>query len=183
MAQLSPVGSRTATPVLTSSGFLPPPAPSSDIARSPDTQAQTQASTQAQAHLPAPQSFDILPPLHALLARLEPGLENYTASPSAPLVTGVDPGHSNLPGSGTDGTGQPPLAYKDAPVAAGFLKARIRKTLAELKGLGDMDRSVDEQEIEIKALERRIALQRQVLVGLGREATDLIEQTTDKVAG
>ena len=156
--------SQTATPIASATAAATPQA-ASDMAQSP--------AAQSQPPLPAPQAFDILPPLHALLARLEPGLESYTASRSAPLVTGVD--SEPL----IDGTEPPPLPYKDAPVAASFVKARIRKTLAELKGLGDMHRTVEEQEAEIKELEAKIAAQRDMLMKMGREA----EGMTARVKG
>lgn len=160
--------------MLTSSAFAPPP-PQSDGDQPSDAPSQQQ---QQPPPLPQPQSFDILPPLHALLSRLEPGLEAYTTSPSAPLVTGHNDDVDR--GGGLDHHGDV-LQYKDAAVAAGFLKTRIRKTLAELKGLGDMDRTVEEQEREIGELERRIELQRKTLAKLGEEARGLLEVANEKM--
>lgn len=58
------------------------------------------------------------------------------------------------------------LDYKDAAVAAQFLKSRIRKAVADLAGLADMHRGVEEQEEEIKGLEDKIKRQREVLARL-----------------
>lgn len=46
----------------------------------------------------------------------------------------------------------------------------MRKALAALGNLGDMDRSIEEQEDEIEALLKKIAGQREVLRVLGETA-------------
>lgn len=55
-------------------------------------------------------------------------------------------------------------------MAAQFLKSRIRKALAELGGLADMQRGVEEQEEEIKGLEGKIERQKEVLEKLAKLA-------------
>ena len=68
-----------------------------------------------------------------------------------------------------------PLTYKEVGTAAQFLKARIRKAMTELGKLDDMDRTVEEQEEEIEALQRKIEKQRDVLSRLGGMAGGMIE--------
>ncbi|GAB7353885.1 hypothetical protein MBLNU459_g4240t1 [Dothideomycetes sp. NU459] len=177
------------------------------------------AAPPVQPPLPPAHLFDILPPLHALLARLEPSLNTYTApssntlepsftstSTAASAGAGADPGsnsnnggnnssnnknnnNNNTNSTSATSDGNPPttttttaggggtashpsqeLAYKDVVTASQFLKARMRKALAELARLGDMDRTVEEQEREIAALERRIEGQRAVLGRLAESA-------------
>ncbi|KAF2219961.1 hypothetical protein BDZ85DRAFT_321925 [Elsinoe ampelina] len=167
--------------------------------------------------LPSPSHFDILPPLHALLSRLDPTLNTYTPDPTAIATTPAlaqsastsptqPPGGSSLPGSGLpDGNnagslgvgaegisqgqgsqgagGQAGLSYKDAALAAGFLKSRIRKLMQELAGLEDMDRTVEEQEREIAELEERVRGQREVLAALGDEAGRVLGEVERARAG
>ncbi|KAI5248788.1 hypothetical protein E4T42_05572 [Aureobasidium subglaciale] len=122
--------------------------------------------TNPQPPLPPPQTFDILPPLHALLSRLEPSLNVYTPDTSAALPPG-NAAHTPVTSASALPTSAPQqLEYKDAAVAAQFLKSRIRKALAELGGLADMERGVEEQEEEIRGLEEKIQRQRDVLARL-----------------
>lgn len=107
----------------------------------------------SQPPLPPAHTFEILPPLHALLSRLEPATNTYTATASSASANGSE---SNAP-----------LNYKDVSTTAQFLKTRIRKAVAACEGLEDMERSTAEQEKEIEALERRIRGQRKVLARLG----------------
>ncbi|KAH0559086.1 hypothetical protein GP486_004337 [Trichoglossum hirsutum] len=88
--------------------------------------------------LPPPQTFDTIAPLYTLLSRLLP------ASPDAP--PSLDPQH---------------LATE-----AGAIKLRLQKARAAVEGLGDMDRTIEEQEEEIRALEEKCEKQRGVLRGL-----------------
>lgn len=130
------------------------------------TPAPTTAESMVSAQPPLPQAgtFDILPPLHALLSQLEPSLNTYTPDPEQASTTAT--------ADGSSGQSQQ-LSYKDAAVAAGFLKSRIRKILAELGGLEDMDRTVEQQEAEVRELEGRIERQREVLVRLGTLAGEM----------
>ncbi|KAH0283771.1 hypothetical protein KCU62_g8754, partial [Aureobasidium sp. EXF-3399] len=122
--------------------------------------------TTTQPPLPPPQTFDILPPLHALLSRLEPSLNVYTPDTSAALPPNNAP-HTPVTSASALPTSAPQqLDYKDAAVAAQFLKSRIRKALADLGGLADMHRGVEEQEEEIKSLEDKIQRQKDVLARL-----------------
>jgi len=109
--------------------------------------------TPTQVPLPAANTFDILPALHALLSRLEPATNTYTATASSASANGSESNAS--------------LNYKDVSTTAQFLKTRIRKAVAACEGLDDMDRTTGEQEEEIEALEKRIRAQREVLGRLG----------------
>jgi DNA-binding transcriptional regulator GbsR (MarR family) len=60
-----------------------------------------------------------------------------------------------------------PLEPKDLPNEVIAIKSKIRKALRELEKLPDMDRDVEEQEAEIKKLERKAAKQKEVLQKLG----------------
>jgi hypothetical protein len=128
--------------------------------------------TTAQPPLPPPQTFDILPPLHALLSRLEPSLNVYTPDTSAALPPNNAAHTPVTSASALPSSAPQQLDYKDAAVAAQFLKSRIRKALADLAGLADMHRGVDEQEEEIKGLEDKIQRQKEVLARLAVLADD-----------
>ncbi|KAF4556242.1 Hypothetical protein D9617_1g081180 [Elsinoe fawcettii] len=135
--------------------------------------------------LPPPSHFDILPPLHALLSRLEPSLNTYTPDPTLASSTPAlgqsvstspqQPNGSSMPSQDATGAQGQALRYKDAAVAAGFLKSRIRKLLVDLAALEDMERTVDEQETEIGELEERVRGQREMLARLGEEAGKVLE--------
>jgi hypothetical protein len=61
----------------------------------------------------------------------------------------------------------PPLEPKDLPNEVIAIKSRIRRALRELEKLPDMDRSVEDQEAEIKKLEQKAGKQKEVLQKLG----------------
>lgn len=130
--------------------------------------------TAAALQLPPPQTFDILPPLYELLARVD----KHQSS-------------SNLPGEPTEGyhflegasgdigaaysksgalEHQQPLNPKDLPTAALEIKGLIRNALREVEKLPDVERGVEEQEEEIAELEERVKRQREMLRGLAEVA-------------
>ncbi|KAK4988646.1 hypothetical protein LTR50_003829 [Elasticomyces elasticus] len=123
------------------------PSFSLNTARPSQTTATSNASTTAL----QPQVFDILPPLHALLSRLEPSLSTYPQDPTQPTQS---------------------LAYKDIPTEVQTIKIKVRRALAALKALPDMERSLHEQDEEIAQLEEKITGQREVLARVGRRAED-----------
>lgn len=84
---------------------------------------------------PPPQTFDILPEINALISRLH--------------VPGSSSSNSTDP-STTDS-----LAPKDLHAAAVPIKLKIQKAHAAVQALPDVGRTVEEQEREIRALERR----------------------------
>ncbi|KAF2758136.1 hypothetical protein EJ05DRAFT_378671 [Pseudovirgaria hyperparasitica] len=98
--------------------------------------------------LPQPGTFDILPELHALLARLL--LPHSAAAPGT------------LDGDTTNDESQP-LEIQDLSATATALKVSIQKARHSVKGLPDMERSIEEQEEEIQELEAEVERLRGVL--------------------
>jgi hypothetical protein len=83
----------------------------------------------------SPQTFDILPEIYTLISRLQLP-SNNTTDPS---------------------TAQPNdlLTPKDLAAAAVPIKLKIQKARATVQNLPDVERTVEEQEREIRALEKR----------------------------
>ncbi|KAF2169771.1 hypothetical protein M409DRAFT_20185 [Zasmidium cellare ATCC 36951] len=129
--------------------------------------------TAAALHLPPPQTFDILPALYELLARVDKH-QNQTSLPGEPE------GYHTLEGAPGDigatysksnpSEHQQPLNPKDLPTAALEIKGLIRNALREVEKLPDVDRDVEEQEEEIGELEERVRRQREMLRGLAEVA-------------
>lgn len=113
--------------------------------------------------LPPPQSFDILPALHELLARID-----HTSSDASAITDQVE--ESGSAGIGALYTDLAPLEPKDLPVEVLQIKSKIRNALKELQKLPDMDRSIEEQQLEIEELEDRIARQKAMIRKLGEVA-------------
>lgn len=88
------------------------------------------------ASLPPPQTFDIIPPLSRLLSRL--------------LTNPLDP---NV---------QPSLSPKDLATEVATIKLKIQKARTAVEGLPDIDRTIEEQEAEIRELKGRIRLLRSI---------------------
>ena len=88
--------------------------------------------------LPPPQTFDIIPPLHALLSRLL-------------AVTTENSTNTTL------------LSAKDLASEASAIKIKIQKARAAVEALPDADRTIQEQEQEIRGLEERIDGLKEVL--------------------
>ncbi len=121
--------------------------------------AMSTTTSQSKPTLPPPQTFDILPTLHELLARID----------HAPNLTSLD---LSPPDSGSTDLGSlyadlPPLEPKELPIEVLQIKAKIRRALKELEKLPDMERSVEEQEEEIRELEERGRRQMEVERRLG----------------
>jgi len=104
--------------------------------------------------LPPPQTFDILPPLHEILARIDhaPTDPMQATAADADFVSYAD---------------LQPLEPRDLPHEVLPIKTKIRKAVRELEKLPDMDRDVEQQEAEIKMLEEKAVKQREVLQRLG----------------
>jgi hypothetical protein len=102
--------------------------------------------------------IDTLPVLYALLSRLQPPASSGTAG-SPPAAT-----PSNHTPSTLDPTA--PLRIKDIPIATDGIKHKLQKARKEVKGFPDVERTIAEQEEEIKELEEKIREQRAVLKGL-----------------
>lgn len=178
MASRSPTA---ATPLHKSSAA--PESPAKDATLSPET-----------VLFPPPQTFDIIPPLHGILLRL---LSQKEASNEAGAAPGATAGASGTPadaqthgqqasssiqGSGNSNAAQsqapgevpivdpnanPPLDIKDLPSATSSVKIRIQKARGVVEGLPDVQRSVEEQQIEIDQLEDRVARLRSVIADFG----------------
>lgn len=116
---------------------------------------------------PPSETFDILPQIYDLITRL----------PSAslpPPTTATDTTTNNLSStifatapqwSTTD-----PLDPKDLLQAAIPIKLKIQRARAVVSALPDVERTIEEQEVEVAELEGRIAKLRGVVAELGRRA-------------
>jgi RNA polymerase II transcription mediator complex subunit 9 len=106
---------------------------------------------------PPPQTFDILPLIHDLLTRLsQPSISTAAITAN----TTVTP-HTSV---------SSPLEPKDLPQAAVPIKLKIQRAKAAVSALPDVERTVEEQQEEIRELEGRIRNLRGVLGELGRRA-------------
>ena len=131
----------------------------------PQSQPQPPSS---QLQLPSPQTFDILPALHELLARIDHG----SIAPTTDPVTGI-PDQMQFDAEGDLGalyTELQPLEPKDLPTEVLQIKAKIRRAVKELEKLPDMERTVEEQNEEIEELEERIRRQKEMIRRLGELA-------------
>ena len=102
---------------------------------------------------PSPQTFDILPEIYAVVSRLH-----------LPTSTTTDP----TPSQPIDS-----LSPKDLPAAIVPIKLKIQKARAAVQALPDVGRTVEEQQREIRALEKRNESLRkrvQELAGLAGQA-------------
>ena len=111
------------------------------------------SSAQQSAPFPSPQTFDILPEIYSLLTRLVANNEN-----------GGDP---------------QAIEPKDLPQEIIPIKQKIAKAKAAVAALPDMNRTIAQQEVEIKALERKIAMYKKRIAGLGRRATEPVSEAKD----
>jgi len=92
---------------------------------------------------PSPSTYDILPQVHALVSRLLP----------------ADPTHNPNP-----------IGPKDLVAEASSIKIRIQKARATTEALPDIDRTIEEQGVEIKEIEEQISKLKSVIGELGRRA-------------
>ncbi|KAJ5493027.1 hypothetical protein N7539_001773 [Penicillium diatomitis] len=148
---------------------------------------------------PAPQTFEIVPPLHGILLRLltpqnpqsgssgvhedHAGLSGPSGdsqSQTHPTAPNISNGHSTDPSaahlipdlSAQGSNGPPALNVKDLPTATSSVKVRIQKARAVVEALPDVDRSVEEQQAEITELEDRIARLHAVISDFGNRARE-----------
>jgi hypothetical protein len=125
--------------------------------------------------LPSPHIFDIVPPLHALLSRLlvpsphggaaASGTQTATASQTSPSNNNNAMGSS----SGYDLAmthSNEYLEVQHLDAATDAIRIRIQKARAAVKALPDIDRTVEEQDEEIKELQTRVKRMREMLVNL-----------------
>lgn len=102
-------------------------------------------------------SIDTLPVLSAILSRLQ------NPSPNANASTSASPSAAS-PSQLANGTST--LTIKDIPAATDELKHKLHKAREQVKELPDLQRSMPEQDVEIRELEERIREQRRVLESL-----------------
>jgi RNA polymerase II transcription mediator complex subunit 9 len=110
------------------------------------------------AHLPPPNTFDFIPPLHALLSRL--------LLPSAGIAHGDGTAGAGEDAAALSGPGH--LDIQQLGAASSGIKVKIQKARNAVKDMPDVDRSIEDQEEEIEALEERIAKMRAMLGNLGK---------------
>jgi hypothetical protein len=137
--------------------------------RQPSTTAHTPGAlpTTETNPLPPPETFDFLPPLHALLARI-------LLPSGAALPPPAGTGEGTEGAETTSGTGH--LDIKDLGTAVSQIKVRIQRARVAVRGMSDVERSVEEQEEEIRELEGRIEKQRGVLKGLSENVVERMDE-------
>lgn len=119
--------------------------------------------------LPPPSTFDILPPLYALLSRLLLPQQS-TQTSSTPATS--SPALSNT----TDGS---PLSPKDLTTAASAVKVKIQKAQVAVKALPEVERTIEEQEVEIRELELEADRLGRVLSKLAEGAREAVRSEED----
>lgn len=101
--------------------------------------------------MPPPADFDFLPDLHRLLTRL-------TAPPSLPAATPSQQTNDK------DG----PLEIQQLTAEANAIRRKILLARDKVMPLPDMDRTIEDQDEEIKHLEARITRLKTMLQALGQ---------------
>ncbi|CAK1365936.1 hypothetical protein CB0940_09611 [Cercospora beticola] len=152
------------------------------------TNAPPAAEQRAQLHLPDPSTFDLLPKLHELLARVD-AHQNANSLQTDDLSL-QDAEHTDIATAYDRVPEFQPLNAKDLPTALlGYskkgskiddkdvfvkgIKDDVRDAVRSVERLPDVDRTVEEQEEEIEELEERIRQQRQLLHSLAGIAKEL----------
>ena len=131
---------------------------------------QTQLS---QLQLPPPHTFDILPALHEILARVD-----CHFSPKSTEAAALDEGIDSDGNTGERHTDLQPLDPQQLPAEVLSIKQKIRKAIRELEKLPDMERSVEEQQEEIEELEGKIMRQRAMIAMLGEMAQEVQDRAS-----
>jgi hypothetical protein len=112
-----------------------------------------------------PSSLDTLPILAATFARIQATNSTSLAGGSSPYPTSAPSNVIPAVESTTfkETFSSEPLTTKQIPAATDGLKHRLQRTRAQVAQLPDMERTVEEQEEEMRELEQRIRQQRGVL--------------------
>lgn len=113
--------------------------------------------------LPPPATFDFLPDLHRLLSRLL-------------AVSTQGPPPTSTPGLPADDDG--PLELKNLAGEAQKLRNKIQRAQRAVMALPDIDRTIEDQEDEIKDLEERIAGLKSALQRLGQPSKPVEDEDT-----
>ncbi|KAF9872785.1 hypothetical protein CkaCkLH20_09648 [Colletotrichum karsti] len=116
----------------------------------------------------SPDALDTLTELTGILTRLRTAIQTSgtTGGITGSTPAGTGPGATPNPLGASPNA---PLSLKDVPPQTDALKHKLQRARVQMRALPDMDRSTAEQEEEIRELEERIAMQREVLDRL-REA-------------
>ncbi|KAK5225345.1 hypothetical protein LTR47_009407 [Exophiala xenobiotica] len=133
---------------------------------------------------PPPSTFSILPDIYLLIARLNilQQATTQTGSSQGESSSQSQQQQSQTQTSATQPpphlqTGGPALEIKDLPSQVYGIKQRITKAKAAVQVLPDVERSVEEQEREIRELQRTAGLLRGRLVklaGIAAESGDAV---------
>jgi small-conductance mechanosensitive channel len=108
-------------------------------------------------------AIDVLPVLSSLLSRLQVP-QNQTSASTA----GSPPGPTSSATPSQLASGTTPLTIKDIPAATDQVKHRLQRARVSVKELPDLDRSLAEQEEEIRELKEKIQRQKDVLKNLAK---------------
>ena len=122
-------------------------------------------------NMPSPQTFTILPDIHALLTRLE-----LLKQPVQ------DPHNQSQQPASPQATDSPSIRLSDLATATHPIRQKIAKARATVEALPDIDRTVEEQEDEIQGLKTKITAlgeRLKVLARLAGEASNLTEIRMD----
>lgn len=123
--------------------------------------ATTPNPSQTEKSLPPPQTFDILPPLHALLSRLL--LPNNGADIPTPSPATIKP-----------------ISPKDLATAASSITAKIQKARVAVRELPGVEMGIEEQEDVIRELEGEVRRLRGVREGIARGARDRMRKLAEE---
>ncbi len=147
----------------TSQALNPTNMPSATLPPSPTNPPTTAA-------LP-PSTFDIIPPLHTLLTRLllpTPTNASQTTQPQSGITpAALSPAPDNSPSVQSQITSTSYLSPKDLSIAASAIKIKIQKARVAVAGLPDVERTIEEQESEIREFDGEVERLRGVLKELG----------------
>ncbi|KAI5279258.1 hypothetical protein KEM52_004436, partial [Ascosphaera acerosa] len=149
---------------------------------------------------PPPQTFDIIPPLHDLLARLLKadaagqiaatlsGHRESTAAPPTSTAPSAVPGAStglhtragSTAASVAASTAGATLSIdpKTLQIESAAIRRKIQRAQAAVDALPDMNRTVDEQQAEIDDMEKRVARLREVLADFGVRSGEVLRGMT-----
>jgi hypothetical protein len=148
------------------------------------------ASHRAPRQLPDPSTFDLLPKLHELLARVDAhqnaktlhhgdDLQLQELENTADIATAYDRGDDFRPLNPKDlpnalvGYTRPSSKKDEKGVFVKGVKDDLRDALRSVERLPDVGRTTEEQEEEIEELEEKIGRQRQMLRGLAGVAKEM----------
>ncbi|TID13924.1 hypothetical protein E2P81_ATG06990 [Venturia nashicola] len=117
--------------------------------------------------LPPPETFDFLPLLHVLLRRI-----SVPSGAPLPNLDGTGGGEGAEATSSADSSDKVwdlknHLDIKNLGSAVSHVKVRMQRARVAVRSMPDIERRVEEQEEEMRELERVIERQRSVLTGLG----------------